>query len=64
MNNVHVFTSKNRMGLQRLINILGQAINESCKKLECKKADHNHDELLKKFKLLPPRWEDQGRESK
>jgi hypothetical protein len=52
------------MGLQRLINILGQAINESCKKLECKKADHNHDELLKKFKLLPPRWEDQGRESK
>lgn len=61
MNNVHVFTGKNRMGLQRLINTLGRAINEACKQLECKDPKHNHDELLKKFKLLPPRWEDQGK---
>lgn len=34
------FTRK--MGLQRLINTLGEAINESCKKLDCKRANHSH----------------------
>lgn len=37
--------------IQRLINTLGRAINESCKKLDCKKANHLH------LRLLPPKEE-------
>lgn len=49
---VHIFTKD--IGLQRIINILGSAINESCRKLECKRADHKHNP---KLYLLPPQDE-------
>ncbi len=50
-----------RLSVQAWVNVLGEAINESCKMLGCKKADHRHQP---KFRLLPPRWEDQGRDAK